>query len=199
MRILGTAIRTALLAAIVTLGAGGAAVAGPFENADAAYNEGDYATAMAFWQRLSDQGYARAQYNLGKMHYFGEGIPVNAAEGRKWWRKAADQGHTAAQFNFGNMYYFGDGVPKNVAEAAKWYRKAADRGYARAQFNLGLMYRLGEGVSQDVIQAYKWWNLAAARGDEGAQAGRADVAETMTRKQIVEARRLSSDWTIVVD
>ena len=33
-----------------------------------------------------------AQYNLGNMYDFGEGVPENDAEAVKWYRKAADQG-----------------------------------------------------------------------------------------------------------
>ena len=39
-------IRTVLLAAIIAMGVGGVAVAGPFEDATAAYERQDYATAM---------------------------------------------------------------------------------------------------------------------------------------------------------
>jgi TPR repeat protein len=197
MQDLGNVIRTLLLATIIAMGVGGTAAAGPFENADAAYNEGDYATAMRFWRALADQSYARAQYNLGNMYYFGQGIPVDNAEGRMWWHKAADQGHARAQFNLGNMYYFGEGVAENVAEAVKWYRKAADQGYAEAQFNFGLMYRLGDGVPQDDVQAYKWWTLAAAQGNENAITNTANAAKKMTREQIAEAQRLSAEWNPV--
>ena len=41
------------------------AIAGPFEDGFAAYQRGDYATAMQLWLPLADQGDAVAQYNLG--------------------------------------------------------------------------------------------------------------------------------------
>jgi hypothetical protein len=52
------AIRTALLAAIIAMGVGGVAVAGPFEDATAAYKLQDYATAMRIWQPLAEQDHA---------------------------------------------------------------------------------------------------------------------------------------------
>jgi TPR repeat protein len=194
MQVFVSVVRSALLAVTIAMSAGGAAVAGPFEDADAAHSAGDYATAIHIWRSFVDQGYPRAEYNLGNMYFLGEGVPVNHAEGMKWWRKAADQSHAGALYNLGNAYYFGDGVPESLPEAAKWHRKAADQGYARAQVNLGLMYRLGEGVPQDFIQAYKWWHLAATLGDEDASANMASAAEQMTREQIAEAQRLSSEW-----
>ena len=194
MQIFGIAIRSALFALMLAMSLAGVSIAGPFENADAAYSKGDHAAAMRLWKQLADQGHARAQYSLGNMYYFGEGIPMDSAEGMKWWRKAANQGHARAQFNLGNTYYYGDGVEENIAVAVKWYRRAANLGFARAQVNLGFMYRLGEGVPQDDVQAYKWWYLAAAQGDEVASTNMTNIAEKMTREQIARARRLSSDW-----
>ena len=131
-------IRTVLLAAIIAMGVGGVAVAGPFEDATAAYERQDYATAMRLWQPLAEQGDADAQFILGYMYNKGEGVAENDAEAVKWYRKAADQGYAEAQNNLGAMYDKGYGVAENDAEAAKWYRKAADQGHADAQYNLGL-------------------------------------------------------------
>ena len=109
-------------------------------------------------------------------------------------RKAADQGHAEAQFNLGLMYANGDGVAQNYAEAVKWFRKAADQGLAGAQSSLGNLYDNGVGVPEDDVQAYKWWNLAAAQGHKDAKYNKAIVEEKMTREQIADAQRLSTEW-----
>lgn len=44
-----------------------------------AYERGDCAAALATWQSLAEQGYARAQNNLGVMYYGGKGVPQNYA------------------------------------------------------------------------------------------------------------------------
>jgi TPR repeat protein len=54
-----------------------------FDNGVAAYERGDYATAFREWLPLAEQGDAQAQYNLGGMYQFGEGVPVNDAEAVK--------------------------------------------------------------------------------------------------------------------
>ena len=41
----------------------------------AAYERGDYATAMRGFRILVEQGDANAQFNLGSMYDFGEGMP----------------------------------------------------------------------------------------------------------------------------
>ena len=111
--------------------------AGPFEDANSAYDRGDYATALRLLSSLADKGDAAAQFLLGNMYDKGEGAPQNLAEGIKWHRRAADQGHTEAQYRLGFAYSEGIGVPQNYAEAVKWYRKAADQGHTEAQYGLG--------------------------------------------------------------
>ena len=52
----------------------------------------------------------------------------------------------------------------------------------------------GEGVAVNDVQAYKWLNLAAAQGNENAKTGKGFVEKEMTREQIAEAQRLSTEW-----
>ena len=88
---------------------------------------------------LADQGLAFAQYNLGRMYAFGEGVPENDAEAAKWYRKAAEQGDADAQFNLGNMYYRGDGVPENNIRAYVWWSMAKTQGDADAATNIDIL------------------------------------------------------------
>jgi TPR repeat protein len=60
--------------------------------AAAAYDKGDYATALRLWQPLAEQGDVRAQTNLGLMFYTGQGVPQDLAVAVTWYRKAAEQG-----------------------------------------------------------------------------------------------------------
>lgn len=148
----------------------GGAVAGPFEDAQAAHGRRDYATALRLWRPLADQGNAEAQYALGFMYAGGQGVPQNNAEAAKWWRLAADQGNTFAQYNLGTLYDNGKGVPQNKAEALKWYHLAAERGNDGAQFSVGLLHFAGVAVPENRIEAAKWWRRAADQGHIGAQA-----------------------------
>jgi TPR repeat protein len=176
--------------------AAGPAVAGPFEDADAAYNKGDYATVLRLMRPLAEaeQGLADAQFNLGIMYANGQGVPQDYAAAMTWYRKAAEQGHGGAQNNLVNMYAKGQGVPQDYGAAVSWYRKAADQGDALAQFNLGLMYANGWGVPQDYVQAHMWWNLAADQGNAVAFKKRDSVAAKMTPAQIAEAQKLAREW-----
>lgn len=80
----------------------GPTYAGPPEDERAAYQKGDYATALQFVRPLAEQGIAGAQYNLGIMHAEGQGVPQEDAEAVNWFRKAADQGDASANSDSGS-------------------------------------------------------------------------------------------------
>ena len=169
MRHCANLLRAKLTISLMLGAMAGGTVAGPIEDATAAYQRGDYATAMLIVKPLADQGDAVAQYRVGVMYSHGEGASQDYGEAVKWFRKAADQDYAPAQYNVGIMYQRGRGVSRDYGEAAKWFRKAADRGNADAQFNLGAMYRNGQGVSQNYAESFKWYQSAADRGYIKAQ------------------------------
>lgn len=51
-----------------------------FDEGMAAYNRGDYATALQERRPLAEQGFAKAQSNLGIMYDKGEGVPANSVK-----------------------------------------------------------------------------------------------------------------------
>ncbi len=118
-KLAGLALIAALCAGF-TLGMTAPAWAG-WDEGVAAYQRGDYATALREWRPLAEQGDAKAQFNLGIMYSNGQGVPQDYAEALQWLRKAAEQGQTRAQFNLGVMYRNGLGVGKDPAEAALWF------------------------------------------------------------------------------
>ncbi len=188
----------AVLSAGFTLGLTAPAWAG-WDEGVAAYDRGDYATALREWRPLAEQGNANAQLLLGLMYDNGQGVPQDYAEALQWYRKAAEQGIAKAQFNLGIMYDNGQGVSQDYAEALQWYRKAAEQGHASAQLNLGFMYSKGKGVPQDYVQAHMCYNLAASRYPPGedrdkAVKNRNIIAKKMTPAQISEAQKLAREW-----
>ena len=128
----------------------------------------DYSEAVEWFRKAAEQGYARAQYDLGYCYDNGQGVPQDYSEAVKWYRKAAEQGHAGAENNLGVCYENGQGVSQNYSEAVKWYRKAAEQGNKYAQNNLGLCYGNGWGVPQDYSEAVKWYRKAAEQGYAGA-------------------------------
>ena len=164
-----------------------------FDEAVAAYERGDYDTAMQGFRVHAEQGNAEAQLNLGVMYANSLGVPEDDAEAVRWYRLAADQGLAGAQLNLGLMYAKGEGVLKDEAEAVRWYRLAADQGDAGAQFILGVKYASGEGVLKDSVLAHMWLNIAGANGNEVAREWRDNFERDMTRVEISRATELARE------
>ena len=160
---MGALIRSAIVALLLCVSA--PVSAGPFEDGLAAYDGKDYATALRLWRPLADQGHPGAQYNLGSMYDFGQGVPQDYAAAVGWYRKAAEQGHTYAQNNLGVMYHNGKGVPQDYVQAHKWYDLAAS------------LYPASETEKRDT-----------------AVKNRDNVAKKMTPAQIAEAQKLAREW-----
>ncbi len=139
------------------------------DEAESAYQRGDYAVAFEAFSALADQGEVDAQFNLGVMYVAGLGVSQDDVEAVRWFQQAAEQGHSLAQHNLGAMYAQGRGVPQDDAEAVRWYRQAAGQGLARAQFVLGVMYAEGRGGAQDDVEAVRWYRAAADQGLARAQ------------------------------
>jgi len=129
----------------------------------------DYVTAMKEYRPLAERGNAEAQYRVGRMYEFGQGVPQDKALGIAWVRKAAEQNHADAQYELGVVYGTGDGVKQDDVQAVAWFRKAAMQGDSMAQYNLGQSYANGQGVNKDYAQAVDWWRKSAAQGNADAQ------------------------------
>ena len=156
------------------------------------YNDGDYATALQEWKPLAEQGYAFAQYNLGILYEYGNGVPKDYVEAVEWYRLSAEQGYAISQYSLGLMYSNGYGVLKDKAEAVKWWRLSAEQGYVYAQGMLGIMYELGEGVLKDDITAHMWYNIASGNGHKSAGDWRDGRAGFMSASDIKKATDMAN-------
>jgi TPR repeat protein len=63
-----------------------------FYDAVAAYEVGDYETALKIWRSLADQGIVYAQYNLAQMYENGEGVFQDLEMAYMWFALAAVNG-----------------------------------------------------------------------------------------------------------
>jgi TPR repeat protein len=142
-----------------------------------AYEAGHYTEAIELLTPLADQSNPQAQFRLGIMYYYGQGVPEDEKVAVNWLTKAALQGHRDAMFELGNAFLLGHEAPKLVAEpdreASLWYFRAASAGHAEAQYQLGLLFLAGKGVISSRKEAVKWFKKAAAQGH--AEAKRAVV------------------------
>ena len=172
------ALHILLAVAMVAAMLAGTALAGLLEDAAAAYERGDYPTALRIRLELAEQSNPEAQVWLGLMYARGHGVPRDDAQAVQWYRRAAERDYAWGQTNLGYMYETGRGVVKDEAAAVKWYLKAAEQGFAMAQSNLGISYRNGRGVGKDDASAVAWFRKAAEQGYVRAQTDLGYMYET---------------------
>ncbi len=167
-----------------------------FDQATAAFDKGDYATALKELRPLAEKGDARSQYAMGVMAENGFGMPKDLKQAAAWYRKAAEQGNTDAQYNLGAMYEHGIGMPVNYVDAARWYRPAAENGDIDALSNLGVLYEKGVGVKQDRVLALALYNVSVAldsNKNSTAAANRQSLANRMPLDDVHKALSLTNE------
>lgn len=144
--------------------------------------------------KAAQRGKMNAQYQVGYMYEFGNGVETDLRKALEWYSKAAELGHTEAndrisvlnrifkltevaefgiadaQFDLGFIYEKNSEIKADIAvTAVEWYIKAANQGHAQAQFRLGRMYENGIGVKQDLTKAIDLYR-SSAKHDNGEAA-----------------------------
>jgi len=154
----------------------------------------DYSKAARWLLKAAEQGHAKAQACLGRLHDKGLGVNKDRAEAVRWYRLAADRdagGDAALQLKLGGMYQHGVHVEADAPEATRWYRKAAASDSAEAKALIGGLFdkkveTSGEdggggsggggggsgqssGVALSPAEALRWYREAGAQGHLRAQ------------------------------
>ncbi|KAF9429261.1 hypothetical protein BGZ76_001584 [Entomortierella beljakovae] len=124
----------------------------------------DHSKAIEWIFKAANQGFARAQRNIGYHYCMGYGVTKDLSISMEWYLKAAEQNDPVGQNGLGAIYDDGIGVNKDYSKALEWYLKSAGQGYASAYRNIGNLYYHGHGVSQDYSKALEWYIKAAKRG-----------------------------------
>ena len=89
-------LSTLVLGLLLLIASGGDSYAAGPEEAWKAYEAGDFATALSVFNELAAQGDANAQYNLGMMYAFGQGVIQDNVYAHMWWDFAATSGDADA-------------------------------------------------------------------------------------------------------
>lgn len=126
----------------------------------------DHALSAQWFRKSADQGFADAQFNLGRIYGPADGL----------YRKSR-------------------AAPEDYAQAARWLGKAAMQGYAPAQVKLGELYAAGGyGLGRDLVQAYLWTSVAAGNGNQTARELAEAYAARMSEVQLAAARERLKEW-----
>lgn len=68
-----------------------------FRQARALFMQQQYAQAAQLLLPLAQQGHLDAQYTIGYLYHYGQGVPRNEKEANRWITTAAARGHVKAQ------------------------------------------------------------------------------------------------------
>ncbi len=91
-----------------------------FQDGLAAYDAGDYETALEAWLPLAEAGDLEAQVAVAGLYLEGRSRAADAAAAARWYRSAAERGDAVAQLNLGDLYYRALGVERDPAQAYFW-------------------------------------------------------------------------------
>lgn len=103
-----------------------------FRDGLSAFNDAQYARALAMWRPLADHGDARAEEGLGFMYYSGRGLPRSSRRAAEYFYRAATQGEPTAQLFLAIMHFRADGVPRNSPLAMMWAQLSMSGGLPEA-------------------------------------------------------------------
>jgi TPR repeat protein len=170
-------LHSTLMALLMLVAIAGISVAGPLEDANAAYESGEYATAYRLLLPLAERGNATAELKIGKMYHDGHGVQQDYYKAKFWFEAASEHGDVVAKYNLGVLWEEGKGTPGDYNVAAGWYRLAAAQGFALAQYALGHLYDVGHGVPMNGNEATKWYQFAADGGYDLGQYKMAKIYE----------------------
>jgi TPR repeat protein len=90
-----------------------------------AYRDGNFPKAVPVFERLAEIGHPVAQWLMGNIYFFGQGVPKDYAKAQAMFEASAQQGYFAAFAPTAQMYMQGLGVPADPGKAYYWYNIAA--------------------------------------------------------------------------
>tara|TARA_R110000868_G_scaffold359173_2_gene621035 strand:- start:2081 stop:2656 length:576 start_codon:yes stop_codon:yes gene_type:complete len=177
-------LHSLVLAITLLVGSVSVATAQDYDKGVAAYNAGDYQTALLYFKDIAD----------GSPYAYGYWIEQDCDVLLKNSCFLVPIGTNGpAEYFLGLMYENGQGVLQHYAEAVKWHRLGAEQGYAPAQNNLAFMYQLGEGVLESNVMAHMWFNIASVNGAPKSGEWRDELAGQMTNADISKAQEMARE------
>ena len=131
--------------------------------AQAAYDRGDYTTALSLARPAAQHGDQVALYILGLLYRNGQGVPRDYAEAAHWYRRPPTRGTPRHRNDLGLLYRKGQGVPAGLhrggALVPQGRRPRTRRGANRSRHAVPER----RGVPQDYAEAARWFRRPPTR------------------------------------
>jgi TPR repeat protein len=157
------------------------------------YNKGNYEKAVHNLVKSAEEGNTDAEWDLGCLYCYGDGVAEDDETAVYWFTKAAEEGGSDYQYNLAWLYYEGDGLNQDYEKAYYWFSEAATRGDTYAMNMTAEMLLQGYGVIQNPWLSIMWYNEAANKGDIDAICSLIDIYENGIR-EIAKNRGKAEMW-----
>ncbi|WP_051293875.1 TonB family protein [Pseudoduganella violaceinigra] len=128
--------------------------------------QNDFDGAAALFRTAAVKGSANAQFYLGAMLFFGNGVKQDKTEAAKWMEQAVAQGHVKAKGALGAML-LEQGSDDRRAYAL--LQAAANGKDVTSMYWLATCLERGRGTSADLGDAKAWYKRAAEGGHPKAK------------------------------
>jgi|GEM_PF-4531147 len=126
------------------------------------YEKGNYKNAYEYYLKAADYSSGIANYYLGSMNMYGNGVTVDYKKAKKYAEKAVDQEYGMAAYLIGDLYLKGQGVAIDTARALTNFKTAlphieelASANNSEALNTLGILYYYGYEVPKDLNKSYQ--------------------------------------------
>jgi TPR repeat protein len=149
----------------------------------AAYQAGDFKKAYALWLPPAEAGNAEAQFRIGRLYDFGEGVEKNYDKGIRWYKAADTNNHLSATFNLGHLLYWEGRGNEDKRLAIDLLNKAAMKGHIDAQLHLGISLAAGDVFSRNYVEAFKWMYISLMNGNLNSE-GTISKLESITSSDV---------------
>lgn len=161
------------------------------KRAKKAYLDGNYARAIRFFRKASDEGNIVADWYLGHIYRQGRGVPVDHAIAYSYYSRVSD-GFDPEEEDKNRLRVMVDGQlqiaqyewkgipsagmkPNHQVAIRTFLRLATTYGHPGAQYALGVMNMKGQGVKANPKQGLKWLIAAARKRHPEAEAYLGDL------------------------
>lgn len=121
--------------------------------------------ARRYYELAAELGHPKAQFFLGNMYEFGEGVQQDWRIARDWYQRAANNGERNSQMNLARILETGRAGVIDIEQSAVWYLEAAKQGDAQAATNLALIHLRSELSASDTNLAVQLLEFSAAKLD----------------------------------
>jgi len=159
----------------------------------------DKAKAALYYRMAAAKGSPVAQWRLGHLHEYGEGVAQDVVLAADWYRQAAEAGHAQAQSSFALLLEDGQAGEKDDAQALRWHLEAAAQGQSLSLYCAACCLAEGRGTKRDEVSAKTFLEKSAAKGFPPAVEALAQGHDWFREQALSGDRANEPDYDEVLD